>query len=177
MAGDVQKLAGNVKQAVIAAMLIYAAVCIYELFGQGSAFGVVPGVLAGLTYWFVYSKLTTDVTTARYAAIVIACLAAADIVLGLVIISSPGGGNPGVLFVSLADVVVIACFAYTAVQLQQMAGSGIASASGVPAPPQRTGLVSSDVAEQLKKVAELHKQGVLTDAEFEAKKAELLKRI
>ena len=31
-----------------------------------------------------------------------------------------------------------------------------------------------DVADQLRKLAELHRDGVLTDAEFEAKKAELL---
>jgi hypothetical protein len=31
--------------------------------------------------------------------------------------------------------------------------------------------------EDLKKLGELHSSGVLTDAEFEAKKAELLKRV
>ena len=36
---------------------------------------------------------------------------------------------------------------------------------------------SADIIEQIEKLAELHKSGILTDVEFEAKKAELLERI
>lgn len=45
-----------------------------------------------------------------------------------------------------------------------------ASALGNPLP-------SSDVLEQLRKLGDLRNAGVLTDAEFEAKKAELLGRL
>ena len=41
--------------------------------------------------------------------------------------------------------------------------------------PGRQG-ARDDVAEQLRKLSELHRDGVLTDEEFEAKKAELLAR-
>src|SRR5262245_20223645 len=42
--------------------------------------------------------------------------------------------------------------------------------------PGRQGSVRSDVDEQLRKLSELHRDGLLTDEEFEAKKAELLAR-
>jgi hypothetical protein len=45
-----------------------------------------------------------------------------------------------------------------------------------PAPPPDGGAVGDPLA-QLERVAELHRKGVLTDAEFSAKKAELLSRI
>lgn len=48
------------------------------------------------------------------------------------------------------------------------------SASGVSASSQKVNL---DTSEQLRKLSELHKDGVLTDAEFESKKKELLGRI
>jgi hypothetical protein len=53
-------------------------------------------------------------------------------------------------------------------QLQAAAASG--SAAGPPPP-------NPDVLEQLRKLGDLRTAGVLTDAEFEAKKAELLGRI
>jgi hypothetical protein len=46
------------------------------------------------------------------------------------------------------------------------------SVSRPAAPP-----VAPDVLEQVRKLGELRKAGVLTDAEFEAKKAELLGRL
>jgi Short C-terminal domain len=47
-----------------------------------------------------------------------------------------------------------------------------------PAPPHVSDPVgSADVADQLKKLGELHATGVLTDEEFQTKKAELLKRL
>jgi len=45
------------------------------------------------------------------------------------------------------------------------------------AAPPATATPSARVMEDLKKLGELHASGVLTDAEFEAKKAELLKRV
>lgn len=38
-------------------------------------------------------------------------------------------------------------------------------------------MASTDPADQLAKLADLHKSGILTDEEFIAKKTELLKRI
>ncbi|MET0563348.1 MAG: SHOCT domain-containing protein [Gaiellaceae bacterium] len=40
-------------------------------------------------------------------------------------------------------------------------------------PPGRQSGRRKDVDDQLRKLSELHRDGVLTDAEFEAKKAEL----
>jgi uncharacterized membrane protein YeaQ/YmgE (transglycosylase-associated protein family) len=44
------------------------------------------------------------------------------------------------------------------------------------APGRQSGTRSDDVDAQLRKLSELHRDGVLTDEEFEAKKAELLAR-
>lgn len=41
-------------------------------------------------------------------------------------------------------------------------------------PPQAQQPTTGDVIEQIKKLAELRDQGILTDAEFEAKKKQLL---
>jgi putative oligomerization/nucleic acid binding protein len=183
MAGEVQEVPYNLKQAVIAATGIYAIVCIFELLGQGSAYGLIPGVLAGLSYWLVYGKLTTDVSTARYAAIGLAGVSVVDMVLTFWIFSSPGATNQAAVFVGFANVGAIACLGYAAWQLQQMAKSGLASpaarspAAASSSPGHTTGSAGSDAVEQLKRLAELHKAGVLSDSEFEAKKAELLKRI
>ncbi|MFL5920492.1 MAG: SHOCT domain-containing protein [Gaiellaceae bacterium] len=48
-------------------------------------------------------------------------------------------------------------------------GTLLGAPGGRPAP-------GNDVADQLRKLSELHRDGVLTDEEFEAKKAELLAR-
>ena len=36
---------------------------------------------------------------------------------------------------------------------------------------------SADIPAMIEKLAELHRKGILTDAEFQSKKAELLKRL
>lgn len=51
--------------------------------------------------------------------------------------------------------------------------AGVAPATPQPAPSQPSG----PVADQLRQLGELHQQGLINDAEFEAKKAELLKRL
>jgi hypothetical protein len=43
--------------------------------------------------------------------------------------------------------------------------------------PQPTRVASSDVTAQIKKLAELHGQAILTDEEFQAKKKELLAKL
>jgi hypothetical protein len=72
-------------------------------------------------------------------------------------------------------------------QLRQMFGSaadgftGMGGAAGVataPAPAQAaTAAPAGDPLDRLKKLDDLHKAGVLTDAEFAAKKAEILSEI
>ncbi len=62
----------------------------------------------------------------------------------------------------------------------QSAPSQIASPQPVPpqpVPPPDHGTGGGDALAQLERLAELHKKGVLSDAEFSAKKAELLSRI
>jgi hypothetical protein len=51
------------------------------------------------------------------------------------------------------------------------------SAAGALAPEEGGPSESSDVADQLIKLGELHKSGVLTDTEFESKKKDLLGRL
>jgi hypothetical protein len=43
--------------------------------------------------------------------------------------------------------------------------------------PMASEVPGQDVTEQIAKLAELHAQGILTDKEFSAKKAELLQRL
>jgi hypothetical protein len=43
-----------------------------------------------------------------------------------------------------------------------------------PPPPQASAGLSSDAMEQLQKLAQLHEQGILTDAEFEVQKQKIL---
>lgn len=53
-----------------------------------------------------------------------------------------------------------------------------ASPTGTPASPQASDSPARvDIADELKKLGELHATGVLTDEEFQAKKTELLKRL
>jgi Short C-terminal domain len=54
---------------------------------------------------------------------------------------------------------------------EQPAGQGFSAA---PAPPPAGGGLSSESVTRLKELAELHDQGVLTDAEFEQQKRALL---
>lgn len=48
------------------------------------------------------------------------------------------------------------------------------NAPGAPAPPAPTSGQGQDVVEQIKQLADLHSQGILTDDEFAAQKAKLL---
>ena len=43
-----------------------------------------------------------------------------------------------------------------------------------PPPPQAGGAMSEDSMDQLQKLAQLHDQGILTDAEFEVQKQKIL---
>ena len=54
---------------------------------------------------------------------------------------------------------------------------GVAVLRSLIAESQATRPAAPDAAEQLRKLGELHGAGILTDAEFEAKKAELLARL
>jgi hypothetical protein len=64
-----------------------------------------------------------------------------------------------------------------AVRARLTEGSQSSPGPGQTAPAPANGEVKPDVYEQLTKLGELRNAGVLTDAEFEAKKAELLSRI
>jgi hypothetical protein len=46
--------------------------------------------------------------------------------------------------------------------------------AAAPPPPQAGGAMSEDSMEQLQKLAQLHDQGILTDAEFEVQKQKIL---
>lgn len=48
---------------------------------------------------------------------------------------------------------------------------------GASAMPEPHGAARSDVPDQIRKVSELHDQGILSDAEFESKKTDLLARL
>lgn len=60
----------------------------------------------------------------------------------------------------------------------EAAGQAVLDSLPAAGPAQAAGsAAANDIAEQIKKVAELHAEGILTDDEFAAKKADLLKRI
>lgn len=61
-------------------------------------------------------------------------------------------------------------FQNMAAQIRMMSGQPLAAASGQASPQE-------SVPEQIRQLAELHGSGILTDAEFAAKKAELLRRM
>ena len=54
---------------------------------------------------------------------------------------------------------------------------GMSAQQAAPAQPQASAPAPPDVTDQIRKLAELHAAGVLTDEEFNAKKAELLDRL
>lgn len=63
--------------------------------------------------------------------------------------------------------------AATAAQRQAAYDAQTQSAPAAP-PPAPAGAMSEEVIAQLKQLAELHEQGILTDEEFAAQKAKLL---
>ncbi|HTS91819.1 MAG TPA: SHOCT domain-containing protein [Stellaceae bacterium] len=62
---------------------------------------------------------------------------------------------------------------------QLPASAHVTPQAPAPSPPAAPAphTASAAIMENLKKLGDLHSSGVLTDAEFEAKKAELLKRL
>lgn len=62
-------------------------------------------------------------------------------------------------------------------QTQFMQHSGTPASMAPPAQPQSQSAVNDDIMGKLKQLGELREAGILSDAEFEAKKQELLKRL
>jgi membrane protease subunit (stomatin/prohibitin family) len=79
--------------------------------------------------------------------------------------------NPGGL--ASAGVGVGAGIGFGGMMADAMRGGG----SPPPVPPAEGGASSRSVADQLRDLAALRKEGILTDAEYEAKKTELLKKL
>jgi Short C-terminal domain len=59
-------------------------------------------------------------------------------------------------------------------QIQDLQDQQAAAVPPAPAPPPPAGGMSQDAIDQLKQLAQLHEQGVLTDEEFAAQKAKIL---
>jgi hypothetical protein len=57
---------------------------------------------------------------------------------------------------------------------QQQAAAAASAATPAAAPAAQSGAMTSEMISQLKELAELHTQGILTDDEFAAQKAKLL---
>jgi hypothetical protein len=170
MPSDLQKAPENLNAAVIAAIGLVAAGGIFYLLTHQGLYFVISAVVVGLIYWLVYSKLTTDIATAKTSAFAMAIFVAIDFVAGLI--------NSATLPALGADAAIAGCLGYAAAQLQEM------ERSRSPTPPPMSmpsagisGPAAPDAVEQLKKLGELRATGILSDAEFEAKKAELLRRI
>jgi hypothetical protein len=131
--------------------------------------------VAGLIGWLVVSKLSTDRTTARIAAVVIAIASMIDWFLG--ILSQTYMATFYGMFI-LSQEGSAACLLFAvAWGLPAPASSQVVTESvekpSVAAPLRD----ANDSVEQLRKLGELRTAGVLTEEEFAAKKAELLKRI
>jgi membrane protease subunit (stomatin/prohibitin family) len=61
--------------------------------------------------------------------------------------------------------------------LAQQVSQGLQGASAVPAAAAAVGVKPDDVMATLEKLAELKAKGIVTQEEFDAKKAELLKKL
>jgi hypothetical protein len=82
----------------------------------------------------------------------------------------------------LATAAMVGGTAYVASKAGAKAGASQAQEAAAPPPqqdvaappPQAGGAMSEDSMEQLQKLAQLHDQGILTDAEFEVQKQKIL---
>jgi hypothetical protein len=78
----------------------------------------------------------------------------------------------------LATAAVVGGVAHHAAKKGAEAGAAQAQEQAAPqqapAAPAGSGGMSADAMEQLQKLAELHEQGILTDAEFEVQKQKIL---
>ena len=59
-------------------------------------------------------------------------------------------------------------------QPAEQSAEPMAAPSPAPAPPPQSGGLSPEAMEQLKSLAQLHDQGILTDQEFDQQKAKVL---
>lgn len=102
------------------------------------------------------------------------------ILLGLAAIvwSAFQGAGPWAQEVANHVVAALPAVAGAAGPAATIAPAPAASPTGTPASPQASDSPARvDIADELKKLGELHATGVLTDEEFQAKKTELLKRL
>jgi len=61
--------------------------------------------------------------------------------------------------------------------MAQNLAAGLQGSHAAPAPAQPVGVAAEDVMATLEKLGELKAKGILTQEEFDAKKAELLKKL
>ncbi len=172
MQADQTKLAESAKAAVSGAIVIYGMTGVWQVMAGDNGF-VFAIALSAATYFFVYRNLTANLATAKVAAMLFALVAVFFIFVNIMLINMTYGYAA---LLALPNIAVAACLGYAFEQLRRLENSGPQVAVVAPS-SAAAGKVPDDVMEQLKKLGELHSAGVLTDAEFEVKKSELLKRV
>jgi hypothetical protein len=137
----------------------------------------------GLIIWLVGTKLKSDPRSAKFAAVCLAVVAAVDWIMHIISIfpfwtgAIPFSRIPYFITNSylINDFLIMAGLYMTAISITGM------DAREEKGSNPRAALAKTrdaeDVSDQIKKLGELHAANVLTDAEFENKKQELLKKI
>jgi len=155
------KIPENLNYAVVGAMVIMAVGTVISLATQNMLGLLIGGALVAGIYWFGYRNLLSDPATAKMAMLICAGVCALFALLDLVakepvylIISGACGGALG----------------YAFFQLQQAEQRGTPNMAPPPPPVQPA---PDDRAAKLRMLEDLHRSGVLTDAEFAQKKSEL----
>jgi len=160
MASDTQKIPENLNYAVIGSMVIMGVATVISLATQNMLGLLIGGGLIAAIYWFGYRNLLSDPATAKMALLMCGGVCALFALLDLVakepiyfILSLGCGGALGFAFFQLQ-------------QAEQRATPNMAPPVQPAAPPD-------DRAAKLRMLEDLHRSGVLTDAEFAQKRREL----
>ena len=133
-----------------------------------------------------YSSSSSDSTTSAVVGMLVVYIV---VVIGIAIVfglitkhmnENKGytGGFAWGFFLGLIGIIVVAC--KTDLRTYPQNNTPAYSQNNAPSyAPPRTNLQqpANDVADRIKKLADLHAQGILSDEEFETKKAELLSKM
>jgi len=151
------------------------------LFWMGPLAMVLAFAGAAAIQFLIVNNLTANPGVAKVTALVLAILAGLDLLAALATMSA--GVAPVTFVIIGADLTNLSMLGYAFIQLSGLQSplasqpattprsSAPQTASAPPAAPP------PDTMEQIKKLGELRTANVITEAEFQAKKAELLKRI
>jgi hypothetical protein len=127
-------------------------------------------MIAGAVYGLLYLNAKDNPRIAKIIGYALAAVIGLDMGVGIFTFAT----IPIAPFLTLLDLIVWGALIYIYRQLDVIEKSSPVSPGRPYAASQGA---TGDVAQRIKKLRELHQSGAITDAEFEAKKAELLKQL